>query len=294
MTLNRIFLFSLLLGLPLLSACQTNSSAPAQPSQPMTSASNDGRQFKLSPVGQSQQAMTSPARPAPAEEANLDFNFNMPLRQFLEKVYAPLVGRTPLRSPNTPTNAFITLKVSKPLTKTDAIEALETVLGMNGFAVVPVGDKFFKVVVTGSPVGLASANASSTMPGNFTTKVVQLKYADPDEMVKSLRLFTQSTNSVIYVPSTESLILRDYTENVKRMLDMVEELDVEPALAVKSQVFPIRGVLAADIAARIPRHGQTKIIADARTNSLLVFANDADMKIIQQMIWEAVNLPDIR
>jgi type II secretory pathway component GspD/PulD (secretin) len=291
--LNCIFLFSLLLALPLVSAAQTNSSTPPQPSQPISPPAN-------------------PAPAAPAEEANLTFNFTLPIGQFLEEVYAPLVGRTPLRAPNTPTNTFITLNVWKPLTKSQAIMALEAEMGMNGITVVPMGEKFFKVVVISGPQGAASANASSNdlLLGRFSIEVVQLKYADPDEVVKALSSVSKTHNSVVYIPSTGSLILRDYTENVKRMLEMVEKLDVEPVPTVKSEVIPIQVALAKDIAVALSQlgagpggsagrggsirqgggtgniflFGKTRIIADERTNSLLVFATDEDMKMIKKII----------
>jgi len=284
--LNCIFLFSLLLALPLLSAAQTNSPAPPQPSQPMTSPSN-------------------PAPAAPAEEANIKFDWSMPVAEVLDDIYAPLVRRTWLRGApalglDNP-GVLITLKTMHDLTRSEAIKAVEDEMSKKGFTIVPIGEKYFKVLYKGDewPDGRRlSSNAPGTMPtgGKFTTKVVHLKYADPDEVVKALSSVSKTPNSVIYIPSTESLILRDYTDNVKRMrmLDMVEKLDVEPAQTIKSEVIPIRRALAKDIAARIPHFAQTKLIADERTNSLLVFANDADMKMIKQLIWQAENSQDIR
>jgi type II secretory pathway component GspD/PulD (secretin) len=196
---------------------------------------------------------------------------------------------------------LITLKTVHDLTRSEAIKAVEDAMAKQGFTIVQIGEKFFKVLYKGDewPAGRRlSSNASSTLPsdGKLSTDIVQLKYAAPDEVVKALSSVANSNQSVIYIPSTESLILRDYTDNVKRMrmLDMVEKLDVEPAQTIKSEVIPIRRALAKDIAARIPHFAQTKLIADERTNSLLVFANDADMKMIKQLIWQAENGQDIR
>ena len=100
---------------------------------------------------------------------------------------------------------------------------------------------------------------------------------------------------IVGPPFAESLILRDYTDNVNRMLDMVAILDMEPEEPIRSEVIPIRGLPAQDIAARIPPNpGQTKIIVDERTNSLLVFANDEDMKRIKKIISQDDNAKEIR
>ena len=63
--------------------------------------------------------------------------------QVLE-VYAKLVGRTLLRS-GLPA-ATIILKTETPLTKSEAIQALQAVLALNGISVVDIGEKFVKVL----------------------------------------------------------------------------------------------------------------------------------------------------
>jgi general secretion pathway protein D len=273
--LNCIFLFSLLLALPLASDAQTNSSAPSQPSPP-----------------------AAPPSP-PAEVANILYDFTMPVQQVLDEVYAPLVARTLLRPPGVNNDTLIKLNTDPrhPMTKSQAIISLETAMEMKGVHIVPVGEKFFKVVIvaTGSEaLGLVSSNAPSGVPstGKFITKIVQLKYAD--QVVKALGLFATYSNSVIYIPGTQSLILRDYTDNVNRMLDRLAKLDVAPAQAIKSERIPILGLPAHDTAARIPPLGKTKIIVDERDNSVLVFANDENMKRIKQIISQDGNSQDIR
>jgi general secretion pathway protein D len=406
MNLKKVFSLSLLMALPLAAAAQTNIPAPGQPQsgrpiqtrpRPLPSTNNVSPAAATAPpaipdssaaavpanaadnaaqLPQLPQPVALPPNPAPSaapEPADIHYNFTMPFEQVLDEIYAPLIGRTPLRAASgglaVDKGALLTLKTQSDLTKSEAIMALETVMGMNGITVVPIGDKFFKVVTdvnAASAAGLAYTNTAAKLPdfGKFITEIVQLKYADPDQVVRALGLFAKSPASVIYIPSTASLILRDYTENVKRMLEMVEKLDVESALTIKSEVIPIRYALATDISAALSQlgaqgggsvgrsttganfkpttgttspgmggmspgggtpygsstqaglsggagggrsnfagrlgsivsgaagggaggfslFGQTKIIADERTNSLLVFANDEDMKMIKKII----------
>ena len=412
MNLKNVLSLSLLMVLPLVAAAQTNAIAPGQPRVGTPIAPRAPRMApSLAPVAGVPPAVVtpqpaargaaaalpnaaamaaqppkpagtnaSPAPPAPAGSAEqpemFHYNWSMPLEQVLDEIYAPLVGRTPLHSSidsTFPKATLITLKTETDLTKPEAILALETVMGMNGITVVPIGDKFFKVVIEANADkegGIMISNTASALPdaGKFITEIVQLKYADPDQVLAALSLFARaSKQSVIYIPSTQSLILRDYTENVKRMLEMVEKLDVESALTIKSKVIPIRYALATDISTALSQlgaagggsvgrstsganfargttgstgmtgpggaqpggtpfgsatqtglstgasgarsnfasrlggivngaagassgnfslFGQTKIIADERTNSLLVFANDEDMKMIEKIIGQ--------
>jgi Mg-chelatase subunit ChlD len=90
------------------------------------------------------------------ETANINFDFIMPTEKVLNEVYGPLIGRTPLTQSTGPNaiekGTLLTLKTQTNLTKSEAIMALETALATNGITVVPVGDKYFKVV-TGTTAG---------------------------------------------------------------------------------------------------------------------------------------------
>ena len=57
-----------------------------------------------------------------------------------------------------------------------------------------------------------------------------------------------------------------------------------PARAVRSRIICSKSSHNAASAGQFQLFGQTKIIADERTNSLLVFANDDDMKMIKNII----------
>jgi general secretion pathway protein D len=361
------------------------------PSAPLTPAVPPARAQTVPPnPGQTTPVAQRPATAAPAapaasqatavEEANIEYHFPaVPLEQLLD-IYSELVGRTLLRASvgasAIPANSMITLSTETKLTRSEAIVALETVLGMNGVTIVPIGDKFAKVVAEAAAPGAGGnilTNKSTFLPeaGKFVTEVVQVKFADAEQLTKALIPFAKSQNSIILIPSTQTLVLRDYSENVKRMLEMVEKIDVLTPLVVKPRVVPIRYALASDIAQALsalgasggtsvgrsssggtfqPRSGttsvnnsfgsggmgvqggmggaggypgsptqsplssaatgargnfqnnlnrivqnaaqsgqftlfgQTKIIADERTNSLLVFANDEDMKTIMDII----------
>ena len=67
--------------------------------------------------------------------------FNAPIDQIFEK-YSDLTGRTILRPASL--QASITIISYPPLTRTEAIQALDGALAMNGIAMIPQGEKFVK------------------------------------------------------------------------------------------------------------------------------------------------------
>jgi general secretion pathway protein D len=384
MNQKQVFSLSLLLAFAPTVGAQTNTPArgtaiaprirpPAAPASANPSIPGGTNTTAVAPVAAAPVAAAPVPPPPVVEEPIYQYNWTMPVEEILDTIYAPLIGRTPLRAPGLPLTTTLTLKTQSKLTKAEAIQALETIMGMNGITIVPIGEKFFKVVAEGvAPQmgGIFSTNKADTLPdsGKFVTEIVQLKYADPQQVITALGLFAKSQNSIIFIPSTQSLILRDYSENVKRMLEMLEKIDVTSPLIIKPKVIPIKYALASDIASALsqlgagiggsfgrsssgagggafgtaaPRgaaglggtpgvggipgqgtqnglsagaggarggfasnlrgvinnattaggaqggfslFGQTKIIADERTNSLLVFANDDDMNMITNII----------
>lgn len=290
------------------------------------------------------------------------------------KIYAELVNRTVLRPTALPTPT-ITLVTQTPLTKREAKQAFDAVLALNGIAMIDVGDKFVKVVPTaqagqvGAPFSKVPIDQIPDM-GQYVTHVEQLKYAKPSEMVQALTPFASpGQQGILPIDSSQILVLRDYSENVKRMLEMIKKIDVAVPSEYISEVIPIKYALASDIASalnslssggggttvggtaggagarpttsrstgfgrgpggypgsttpgmtspfgttpgttpgtqpggassftqrlqnlisrasvsgEIQVLGQTKIIADERTNSLLIFASREDMKMIKDIV----------
>ena len=167
------------------------------------------------------------------------------------QIYSELVGRTILRPANLPT-PLITLKTQTPLTKKEAIQAFDAVLAMNGVTMINVGDKFVKAVPTPQANQEAAAfnhKDSSQLPemGQYVTHVVQLKYVKPSELQPILQQFAKVPTAILAIDASQMLVLRDYTENVKRMLEMIKEIDVSVPSEYESEVIPIKYAKASDI-----------------------------------------------
>jgi general secretion pathway protein D len=199
---------------------------------------------------------TASTNNAPPEEmipaGNINFQ-GVDVSQVLD-VYAQLVGRTMLRA-GLPA-AQIILRTETPLTKTEAIQALQAVLALNGIALVNVGDKFVKVL----PIDQAnSAGAkidhgdASLLPemGSYVTHIVQLKYIKPSVMMPLILPFAKLANAIFPIDDNGILVLRDNAENVKRMLEMIDQIDVSVPAEYISEVIPIKYAMAEDIASAL-------------------------------------------
>ncbi len=172
--------------------------------------------------------------------------------------YLKLTGKIPIRAGTGAAAINKTLAVPAVtlpgvrLTRSEAIIYLETVLGMNGVAFVPLGEKFVKVVpeaavATSAPEFSKLTADQIPSSGTIIQQVVQLKYITLQDAITAVTPFVKSPGALIQLPSTQTLILRDYAENVKRMMEVIEKVDQVVPIDVKPEVIPIKYALAGDI-----------------------------------------------
>ena len=183
------------------------------------------------------------------------------LSQILE-LYAELTGKTLIKSPQVPANVKVSLRNQTPLTRQEGIDALNTVLGLNQISMVLEGEKFIKVVPQAG-VGTAavpfSTNDLTELRDSMSTvaQIVQLTHMLPEEATSIIQPFANLPNSIIAVKGSPVLVLRDYSENVKRMLEILEKVDVEMPLDIETVVIPIKYALAGEIAGVLSGLGAT-------------------------------------
>jgi general secretion pathway protein D len=190
--------------------------------------------------------------------------------QVLE-VYSRYVGRTLLRA-GLP-QAKIILTTQTPLTKDEVIQALQGVLALNGIALINIGDKFVKAV----PVAQASQEGAvfsrqtaDQLPavGQYVTTIAHLQYIKPSELAPVLQQFGKIPNGVFPIDSNGILILRDYAENIKRMLEFIAQVDVIMPEEFTSEVIPIKYAMVDDIANALNSlGGSSSAIGNATTPS---------------------------
>jgi len=177
------------------------------------------------------------------------------------QVYAEYVGRNLLRPAVLP-KVDIVLQITTPLTKLEIVHAMEAALALNQVSVVNIGDKFVTVVPTTEAnqiAGRINTNAVTELPdlGSVVTRVVQLKYTKPTELVIVLQPFASGkiTTPVQPIDGSGMLVLRDNVANVKRMLEMIEKVDVTMPSEFLSEVIPIKYAKAEEIASALSSVG---------------------------------------
>jgi general secretion pathway protein D len=166
--------------------------------------------------------------------------------------YQDLTGRTVIRPASLP-QTKISVRTQTPLTRREAVQLLDSILAMNQITMVPQGEKFVKAVTEATAQTQArefNELAHSDLPnsGSIVAQVVQLSNAVPRDVAQALQPFAKLPNSILGIDSAGILILRDYAENVKRMMEVLQKIDVVPVTEFEPVIIPIKYALAADIA----------------------------------------------
>lgn len=171
---------------------------------------------------------------------------NMPIEQFLGE-YQGVAQRIVLRGQNLPLQGQINLSIPEGLTLTreERLQMYDTILALNGVTMIPTGTKAVLAVPSAQSLqeGAAFSDKSAkdyAEASQFVTHVVQLKFADMQEAVDTIKGFAKNPNGILGIPTTKTIVLRDYAINVKRMLEVLEKIDIEVDQDFVFEVIPIR------------------------------------------------------
>ena len=175
---------------------------------------------------------TSTSDSASAESGGRSIEFNAAPVDMVFTVYQDLVGKTVLKDPQTPA-ATITLQPKKgqTLTDEDKIEAIETVLEMNGIHIEPYGEKFVRALPRkdvrkdGIPLIM-----DPEAPLGESTRVVSLmipfKNIAIDEAQKALEGFKSASGIVLVFERTNSILVTDTEQIINRMREIAKAIDI--------------------------------------------------------------------
>lgn len=205
------------------------------------------------------------------------------------KAVGEAIGKNILVDPKV--KGTMTLTSDKPLSKTEALATLTAALRLQGYALVE-GPGFYRVVpeadaklqggrVTVDASGAGGATESAPVGDQVITQVFRLKYESANNLVAVLRPLIAANNSITAYPGNNTLVISDYSENVRRIARIIAAIDT-PHLG-DMEVIPLRNGLALDIAAILNKLNEgtnattdqalrTVVIPEPRTNSILLRA----------------------
>ncbi len=185
----------------------------------------------------------------------------------------------------------------------EAYKVFESVLEVHGFTTVPAGSivKILpSVTARGKNIETRLREEAIIPEDKVITQVIRLDYANPDTLKKLFApLISKSSVIVSYAP-TAMLIVTDVLSNIKRLLSIIKIVDVV-GIGEEISLIPLEHATASVIIKTLTTIFQTgktrvrkkgaaamapaiKIVADERTNSLIISASEHDTVKIRELI----------
>ncbi len=203
-------------------------------------------------------------------------------------------GKTVLRPQALPANLY-TLSLPATATRNDALLALETLLSLNGVAVIQQGDKFLKVVPNQvakaeSPTLLSESALSLPASGRVASKIFLLKHANGQEVVAQIQGMLNGSLGTppVYFGRNNAILVTDSIMNLQKIETLLGQLDRPQLDVIATKMYNLKHALASDMvnkltallrtpasngAAPFRLSTGTSFTADERTNRVIVMGS---------------------
>jgi general secretion pathway protein D len=246
----------------------------------------------------------------------------------LVRLMSQITGRSfilPSKSRSIKATVYAPTKV----TAAEAYQAFLSILELNGMAIVPSG-RYMKIVesgrVEGRAVPLFSGDEAVPVGDRFVTRLQAVKNISAEDASKLLERFKSGDGGLTAYAPTNMLIMTDTGTNIRRMLRILEEVDIART-GEQMWIETIHHANATDLEKRLndifdvanggtagsggkakkaPVPGQpapgsttigggesrlTKVIADERTNSLVIVATEpAYLRVLEMLKYLDVSM----
>ncbi len=204
-------------------------------------------------------------------------------------------GKSILRPQALPASVY-TLTLPASITRDEALLALETLLNLNGIAVIQQGDKFLKVVPNlvakaESPQLITGSVLSMPPSGRIATKIFTLKHANAQELVAQIAssLNTTLASPPVYFGRNNALMVTDSITNLQKIETLTTQIDRPQLDLVVTKSYPLKNAMATDMVNKLNSMLRspatvsggapfrlstgTTFLADERTNRVLLMGS---------------------
>ena len=188
----------------------------------------------------------------------------------------------------------VTIISPRKIAVDEVYKVFESVLEVYGFATVQSGD-VIKIIQSQQAreksLETRLQHEPATMEDKYVTQIISLDHANPDEMKRVLDPLISKTSVILSYPPAGMLVITDVLSNIKRLQDIIEALDVDGVGGLISYV-PLKYASAAEAIKSLNVLFQqqkgaiapVKIVADERTNALIIAATENDTTRVRELV----------
>ena len=240
-------------------------------------------------------ALCSPS--SRAEENTFTASFkDTDLKSFIETVGANL-NKTIVMGPDV--QGKVSIRTITPLNERQYYQLFLNLLEAQGYAVVPVENNVLKVVKSGAaktePLPLTGEGHENYVGDEMVTRIVPVRNVSVRELAPVLQQMTDldGSGSIVNYEPSNVIMLTGRASVVKRLTEVIQRIDREGNRT--EEVIPLGNASASEIARVLesltrnssenqPATLKSQIVADERTNSVIVSADPATRGKIRRLV----------
>lgn len=206
--------------------------------------------------------------------------------------------RKPILRQQTLPTVKITFFSQDPLSRGEAIQAIESLLALNGIAITTLGEKFLKAVpstIINSQVPRIweGSTLGATPTQTIYEKVFELDFLSTDEASVLIQpLMTQGMP--VAFDKSNLVMVTDSLINLQRIERLLPLLDKPARLRTEMLFFELQNIEAEEVVRRVQQltegplrrqlQNNTSIEGDRRTNQIIVFTHPSNVDLITNLI----------
>ncbi|MGM0453614.1 MAG: type II secretion system secretin GspD [Thermodesulfobacteriota bacterium] len=278
-TLIILFFFAFLLSLPGVGLAQSKKATPPEAESVLKEQAETGDADK---DGDGQRYVS------------IDFN-DVDINVFI-KFISELTGKNFIVDQRV--KGKITIVSPSKISVDEAYQVFESVLEVHGYSTVDAG-QVTKIIP--SPYARTKnietklKKERESPQDKIVTQIMHLEYADPNEVKQLFAPLVSKSSVVLAYEATNMLIVTDVYSNITRLLRILEAIDV-PGIGREITVIPLEYANAEEMVntvdsmfnsrqkKRDKKGAKINVVADDRTNLLVVQASESDVERIRSLV----------
>ncbi|MGB0343937.1 MAG: secretin N-terminal domain-containing protein [Coraliomargarita sp.] len=187
-----------------------------------------------------------------------------------------------------------------PLTKSEAVLAIESILSLNSVMLTDLGGRFMKAVPAVDvnrhvPEMISGSTLALTPSQQIYAKIFKLEYLFANDAATRLiqHLLSQHSSMVVFEKSN-AVLVTDALINLQRIEQILAEADQPQSVRESIEFIKLNFVQAREMQEQLDNlirgplknylEGNTSITADERTNQLIVVTHTPNLEVIREVI----------
>jgi general secretion pathway protein D len=154
---------------------------------------------------------------------------------------------------DTPAKGTVNIISSKPVTRDEAVDLLNSVLNKNGLAAIRDGRTLTvvdRVTAKTRDIPVKVNNDPAQIPKNdeIVTQIIPIRFVEADQLVKDLSTFISPQATFVANTAGNSIVMTDTQSNIRHIVEIIKAIDTSAEAETQIRVFHLKHASPSDVA----------------------------------------------